>query len=226
MGAPCMRRTIIMKIETILKKAKNEFKRLNSFVGQPVPKSDGEKVRLAIDYFRDEAIYNEKEGYWDIPQYTNGTTRPARCIFLLHLLVCGDGEHCCVGSWEEINRHLAKSEREKILASGEVDGNLVEYIWSYDMAGPLREGQWWYHIDHFWIGLRINGQIISRSRTDTKNYIEIKNPFKFLNVPNFEQKCYACEKTKNINKMELVKSNGSLKWLCKGPKELYSKCPE
>jgi hypothetical protein len=196
----------------LLSNAGKKYRSLMNLVGKPVPDSDREKIQLYVDYPRKYATFNGK--FWDIPEYTNGTTRRVQCLFLIAPLHTGNGTHAYVGSEEEIEEKLVASEREKILASDTINGILIEVVWSFDIEKPNRDGQYYYSIDAFWFGVRINGKLVK------KEWILSQ-----LTVPDLIQKCGYCEKENSIAKMTY--SGFQYKWVCSDPKpELYGKCPE
>ena len=202
---------------TLVKIAIRQHKNLAKLIGQEVPNpynSSNEKIQLYISYPHHLATFNGK--YWDIPQYTNGTTRRAQCLFLLGPMYTGDGTHAYLGDREEIERRLKDSEREKILIQEEIDGNFIEIIWSYDIASPNSHGQYYYYPDYFWFAIRINGIIIEKLK-------DIND----LKIPALTQKCIYCEKEKPLYKMELSNKRYNPQWVCKSEdKSLYSKCPD
>lgn len=207
------------QMDSLVKIAKKKHKDLIKLVGQDVQPQlnsySSEKLQLYISYPEKYCTFNGK--FWDIPQYSNGSTRHAQCLFLLGSMACGDAEYAYVGSWDEINENLKSGEREKILIEEYIDDNLVELIWSFDMCAPRREGQHWYSVDYFWFAARING-IVYEKHKDIKN----------LKIPPLKHTCRACGKEKSISKLKYVKAFGwnADYWICKEPKELYSKCAE
>lgn len=205
------------KARTLLQLAAARHKKLMKLVGSPVLDRYGEptdrKVNLYMDNPVDQCV---KMGeLWDIPQYCNGSTRREVCLFLLPPTAVADGAYAySVSDNSEMEAKFKKSplyDREKVLASESRKANLFEVVWSYDFGPPRRAGQHYYWVKEFWFGVRVNGKLLSKAR-------EIKH----LSVPEHRQKCYCCERTRDVSAMTHTSSG----WMCTGTGRPYEKCPE
>jgi hypothetical protein len=66
------------EIDSLKRAARKQHKKLLALVGTPVPNST-ETLLLYCSYPKDRMTW--MEDHWDIPQYTNGSTRHAKCLF-------------------------------------------------------------------------------------------------------------------------------------------------
>lgn len=207
-----------MKARALLQLAASRHKKLMKLVGVPINKSwpgehTDDNVKLQISYPVGRCVKNGE--LWDIPQYTNGSTRRASCLFLLPPDAVGDGMYAyAVSNNSEMEERFKESplyDREKVLASESRNVNLFEVVWSYDFGSPRSEGQHYYWVKEFWFGVRVNGKLLSKAR-------EIKH----LCVPEHRQKCYCCERTRDVSVMTHTSSG----WMCTGTGRPYEKCPE
>lgn len=196
--------------------AKTQHQKLFKLIGQPVedwyPKNK-EKIQLYVQYPEKFCKYNGQ--YWDIPEYTNGSTRHVKALFRLDMMACGDAEYAYRGSWDEINEKLKGCEREKLLIKEYIDGNLVELIWSYDMKAPEQYGQHWYSVDYFWFAAKING-IVYQKHKDINDLV----------IPPLKQKCIACERELSISRLTYMKGIGHNPnyWICTDIKKNSDEC--
>jgi hypothetical protein len=205
--------------KSVLKKAKAAHKKLFNRIGTQISENSSEKVLLCVSY--PVKYCNKVDGIWDIPSYTNGTTRRTQCIFLIPSTAVGDGAYAySVSNNTEMEERFKESDmydREKVLASERVGKNLIEIVWSFDFSAPNRDVQQYYSIDKFWFGVKVNDTLTMK-----------RDELKDLMVTDMKQKCPYCEKTKDISKMTLnVKRPDMLSfWTCKSSGRLYEKCPD
>lgn len=165
------------QFETLLKLASTQHKRMNKIVGVPIPGELSEKVSLYITYPLDKCIKHKMPvglgHYWDIPRYTNGSTRHAQCLFLLPCEAVHDGAYpYSVRDTSEIEQRYLDTpgyDREKVLIEEVFDDiNHIQVVWSFDYAVPDGRGTWFYHIEKFWFGIKKNGILITKESSIEK----------------------------------------------------------
>ena len=149
---------------TLVKLAKSAYEKLIQMVGEPIPGESHEKFMLNISYDIKECNWIDKKGgYWEIPRYSNGTTRRAKCIFLIPPAYTGDGGYAYLVRDNSVmeSRFLENDnyDRRRLLIKEEIDGKLVELIWSFDFGTPNKNGQYYYWIDKYWFGVVIDGEL-------------------------------------------------------------------
>jgi len=195
--------------ETLLKIAQKTYKKLYKKVGVPIEGEPNETFLLSCSYSIEDC--NWMGDHWDIPRYSNGSTRHTKCLFLIPPTYTGDGAYpyICDNNDTMEERFIGKDyDREKVLIKEYFSENLVEVIWSFDFGAPSSEGQYYYFMDKFWFGIRLNGELIDK-----------KGSIKSLTIPDESVICSYCERVRNLLDMRYF--NGH--WICKGG-ERYEKC--
>lgn len=165
------------QFETLLKLAARQHARMIKMVGVPIPGELSEKVSLYLTYPLDKCTKEKMPysfgHYWDIPRYTNGSTRHAQCLFLMPCEAVCDGAYpYLVKDTKEIEQRYLDTpgyDREKILIEEVFDGmNLIQVVWSFDYAVPNGQGTWYYHVERFWFGIKKNGVLITKENSIEK----------------------------------------------------------
>jgi hypothetical protein len=161
------------QFKTFLKIADSLQKKMESLVDQNIPGESHEKFLLYISYDIERCAKQPIPGtphcYWDIPEYTNGTTRHAKCLFLLPWHSVGDACHpYLIQDTSEVEKRYLQNkgyDREKILLSEFFGEDLIEVVWSFDYDKPRKEGNYYYSIDKFWFGIKKDNVLILKSKS-------------------------------------------------------------
>jgi hypothetical protein len=151
------------------------YENMSRNIGTSIEGERSEKFQLYISYDIKKAEWvdrpvTEGYGYWNIPRYTNGSTRRAECLFLLPCTAVGDAAYpYLVKDNSEMEKKFTEGyNRERILAWEYFGEDKVEIIWSFDFGKPHPYGQHHYWVDKFWFGLRINGEIVCKNNNILK----------------------------------------------------------
>lgn len=149
-----------------------EHWKMIELVGIKISDFSSETFNLYVSYpvsqCKMKKIPGSLQHYWDIPEYSNGSTRHSKCLFLLPSHAVGDACYpYLVRDTSEVEERYKAStfyDREKILMTETIGNDFVEIVWSFDYGQPDKNGAWYYHIQEFWFGVRVNGKIIHREK--------------------------------------------------------------
>ncbi len=158
------------QFKTLLKMSRRKRTIMMKEVGKPVPNyhnSSSEETMLYISYPESKMTWTGK--YWDVPEYTNGTTRHARALFRITPRISlsnGYGYCVCVSDISNYEDRRLESEYEKLMYKEDIKGQKVEIVWSWDWQpwdkDELKNGAWFLSVGKFYLAVKINGKIIKR----------------------------------------------------------------
>jgi len=158
------------QFKSLLEIARIKKKHALEKVGTPIEGEPNQKYLLYVDYSEDKCIKKvDKYGlvWWDIPSYSNGSTRHAKSLFRIGNTCIGDGYCVCVDNDMSYYDYIKdESETEKILMTEYFDMNLVELVWTWDWRPWKKEakknGSYFIVVGEFYIALKINGKIVQK----------------------------------------------------------------
>lgn len=150
------------EFKNLLKAARRKRSIMMKEVGKPVPNSD-EVTKLYISYPESKMTWTGK--YWDIPKYTNGTTRHARALFRITNRISIGGGYCvCVDSLDKYEDRRLESEYEKLLSKKVIEGRNVEIVWTWEWRNwdkdEQKYGAWFLSVGAFYLAVRIDGNFV------------------------------------------------------------------
>ena len=163
---------------TLLKIAKKQRQDLCKVLGEDVNSyHNNETVLLYISYPQKHATWTGK--YWDIPQYVNGSTRHARCLFLITPDVCiGQGYCVQTGSRESYEKLRLESEHSKINLIETIQGHDVQISWTWEWDLEEKE-RWFIYPGEFFLETRINGKVVWREK-GLKSHIIVRDKYSIV----------------------------------------------
>lgn len=149
--------------QSLLSIAKEQRKKLCKTLGEKITDHyNSEEVLMYISYSEKDAIWTGK--YWDIPEYTNGTTRHARCLFLITPNTCvGQGYCVQTGSRESYEKYRLESEHSKINLVETIQDHEVEISWTWEWDLKEKE-RYFIYPSEFFLQTRINGEVVWREK--------------------------------------------------------------
>lgn len=164
------------QFSTLLKIAESIQEKMTSYIGHPIPGERNEKFLLYISYdqkyCKKVSIHGTSQNYWDIPQYSNGTIRHAKCLFLVPSHDVEDAAYpYLIKDNSEMEQKYSDDpgyDREKVLMKEFFGKDKIEIVWSFDYKKPEKYGNYFYVIDNFWFGIRKNGVLISKEDSINK----------------------------------------------------------
>jgi hypothetical protein len=148
------------QFKTLMLIAKKKVKDYESLIGREVPNSPNETISMFIsDRVEHGATY--KNGYWDCPNFTAGTTRRAQGIFRVDPGHYPGDYGGCRYPQKFKDKYKKLSEFEKILITEYFGEDFVEIIWAWDWMSHEKAGPdcWGLAMEQPEIKVRINGII-------------------------------------------------------------------
>lgn len=159
------------QFSVLLKLAKKRHEDMTSLVGAKIENEPHETFEIYHPYslkYSTKILHPKGFYYWDIPEYRNGSTRNARCLFLLPSHAVADARYPYLirdtSEMEEKYNLTPGYDRARVLIEEIIGNDKVEIIWSFDYKKPSKHGNYWYSIDKFWFGVKINDVVVYRDK--------------------------------------------------------------
>lgn len=159
------------QFSTLLKLAKKRHKAMMALVGEKIEDEPNETFEIYHPYplkYANKIMHPKGFYYWDIPEYSNGSTRNARCLFLLPSHAVADAMYpYLIRDNSEMEAKYALTpgyDRDRLLITETIGNDEIEIIWSFDYKKPSKHGNYWYSIDKFWFGVRVNGLVLHQDK--------------------------------------------------------------
>lgn len=152
------------QFQTLFKIAKRKQRKAMRKVGKIVDedRDPNELFQICLHYPEDRMIkQTDKDGmtWWDVPSYTNGTTRHAQCLFRISPKT-EIGHGYCVGA-EPLSKYehiRQESETEKLLIQEHFGDHLVELVWTWDWAPHKERNVYRIGVGDYYMAVKVNGK--------------------------------------------------------------------